>query len=143
MVCVRMSHNPQRPCFIKSVAGNTVAQQNCAVFGYLSPCRQLFSLLPSVFSASHSISSCGLSVSIVTRMGPNGDSAVSSEKEMCPANATCLFRQKLMVFPLMLRKSAFLAASRILSLRSILRSLIRGNPVLWLQPLRCLLCLKA
>ncbi len=35
---------------------------------------------------------------MVTRMGPSGDSAVSSEKEMCPAKATCLFRQKLMVF---------------------------------------------
>jgi len=60
-------------------------------------------------------------------MGPKGDSAVSSEKEMCPANATCLFKQKLIVFPLMLWKSAFLAASRILSVRSILRSLKRES----------------
>src|ERR1035437_1497585 len=65
----------------------------------------------------------GLSVSMLTFIGPNGDSAVSSEKETCPANATCLFKQKEIMFPLVDLKRSFLEASRILSLRSILRRL--------------------
>ena len=128
MVCVSVSYNPQGPGFVEGVAGNAVAKQNCAVFGYLSPLRQRLSLaLLGFFSQPldklPGIISCQWLLVWVQEVTP----LFARRNEMCPANATCLFKQKLMVFPRMLRKSAFLAASRILSLRRMLRSLKRES----------------
>jgi len=69
----------------------------------------------------------GFSHFILIFIGPRGDSAVSLEKDMCPAYATCLFRQKFMVFPLSPSNRAFLAALRMRSLRSRFCSFVRDS----------------
>lgn len=61
------------------------------------------------------MTSSGLSDSMVTVMGPRGDSPSGSQKETCLTVATCLFRQNMILSPVVPARRTRLAASGILS----------------------------
>lgn len=71
--------------------------------------------------------SLGFSVLISTLMGPRGDSPASCEKETCPAQATCLLRQKVSLFFPIPERRTVLAAARMCSRWSRLWNLISGS----------------
>ena len=79
----------------------------------------------TVFGASHSMSLEGSEHWTEMRIGPKGDWASDSQNDTLDENAACLFKPNSRVFPLMPANRLLRAASRILSLRKISRSLIR------------------
>ena len=79
--------------FFVGVAGYCFAEEDGAALGYGGFFYQVFHALGlPVLGASHVMSSSGLSVCMVTFIGPRGDSPVSWQNEAWPAKATCLLR---------------------------------------------------